>query len=174
VASAVVYHAATGTWSTVSSAMQIARAYETATSLADGRVLLVGGASTGVSGLFGAPDATDTASAEVFDPSTSRFTSAGSLPGGGRVDHVAARLPNGDVLVAGGMDNTDTAHAEAYLYHPATNTWSATGSMAAPRAYATATALSSGSVLIAGGEQAIHAGLNGFEQNLSSAELYTG
>ena len=154
--------------------MQTARAYETATSLAGGRVLLAGGASTGLSGLFSAPDATNTASAEVFDPSTGRFTSAGSLPGGGRVDHVAALLPNGDVLVAGGTDGTDTAHADAYLYDPATNAWSATGSMAVPRAYATATVLSSGSVLIAGGEQALPEGLNGFEVNLSSAELYAG
>jgi hypothetical protein len=173
VSSAVVYHVATNTWSTVAGAMQTARAYETATRLADGRVLFAGGASTGLSGLFSAPDATDTASAEVFDASTGRFTSAGSLPGGGRVDHAAALLPSGDVLVAGGMDGTDTAHADAYLYDPATNTWSATGSMAAPRAFATATALSSGSILIAGGEQAIPAGLNGFEVNLSSAELYT-
>jgi N-acetylneuraminic acid mutarotase len=174
VGSAVVYDAATNTWSAVTGAMQTSRAYETATSLAGGRVLLVGGASTGLSGLFSAPDATDTASAEVFDPSTGRFTSAGSLPGGGRVDHVAALLPNGDVLVAGGMDDTDTVHADAYLYDPASNTWSARGSMAVPRAYATATALSSGSVLIAGGNQALPTGLNGFETTLSSAELYTG
>jgi Galactose oxidase, central domain/Kelch motif len=174
VASAVVYHAASGTWSTLSGAMQTARADATATSLADGRVLLAGGAGTGLSGLFSAPDATATATAEVFDPSTGRFTAAGSLPGGGRVDHVAALLPGGDVLVAGGMDGTDTAHADACLYDPATNSWSATGSMAAARAYATATVLSGGAVLIAGGEQSLPEGLNGFEANLSSAELYTG
>ncbi|HXA30008.1 MAG TPA: kelch repeat-containing protein [Candidatus Angelobacter sp.] len=174
VASAVVYHVATGTWSTLPGAMQTARAYETATTLTGGRVLLAGGAATGLSGLFSAPDATDTATAELFDPSTGRFTSAGSIPGGGRVDHAAALLPNGSVLIAGGMDSTDTAHADAYLYDPATNAWTATGSLATPRAYATATTLSSGSVLIAGGEQALPQGLNGFEVNLSSAELYTG
>jgi len=174
VSSAVVYHAATGTWTTLASAMQTARAYATATSLADGRVLFAGGAATGVSGLFSAPDATDTASAETFDAATGRFTAAGSMPGGGRVDHVAALLPDGDVLVAGGMDGTDTALAGACLYDPASNTWSATSSMSTPRAYATATVLPTGSVLLAGGEDALPEGLNNFEANLSSAELYTG
>lgn len=171
---AVVYDVASGTWSTPPGTMQTARAYATATSLADGRVLFAGGAGTGLSGLFSAPDATDTATAEIFDPSTGRFTAAGSLPGGGRVDHVAALLPDGRVLVAGGMDSSDTVHADACLYDPASNTWSATGSMAAPRAYATATPLGNGSILIAGGEQALPGGLNNFEANLSSAELYTG
>jgi hypothetical protein len=46
--------------------------------------------------------------------------------------------------------------------------------MGTPRAYATATVLSGGAVLVAGGEQALPAGLNAFTPNLSSAELYAG
>ena len=171
--SAVVYHVASATWTTLTSTMQTARAYPTATVLADGRVLFVAGAGTGLSGLDAAPDATDTATAEIFNPTTSTFAAAASLPGNARVDHLAALLPSGKVLVAGGMNSQDTVLADAFLYDPATNAWTSTGSLSVPRAFAAATVLANGRVLVVGGMQALPIGINGFEQNLSSAELYT-
>lgn len=63
-----------------------------------------------------------------------------------RVDHTATLLPNGKVLIAGGI-----SRATAELYDPATGTFSATGSMATPRGLHTATLLPNGKVLITGG-----------------------
>jgi hypothetical protein len=68
------------------------------------------------------------------------------------------------VLIAGGLDNTLNLVASAELYDPAAGTFAATGSMAAAREFHTATLLSNGMVLIAGG-----LGTSGY---LAGAELY--
>ena len=72
-----------------------------------------------------------------------------------RAGSSATLLPNGLVLVAGGIDADDErsqkALRSAELYDPASGTWRATGSMASPRTMHTATLLSSGLVLVAGG-----------------------
>ena len=73
-------------------------------------------------------------------------------------------LPNGKVLVAGGVDIDGHALASAELYDPASGTWTATGSLATARDDHTATLLPNGKVLVAGGWQ-----LTGI---LASAELY--
>jgi hypothetical protein len=74
-----------------------------------------------------------------------------------RALHSATVLPNGKVLIAGGRihghqdyrgEVTDTAE----LFDPLTATFSATGRMAAARAWHTATLLPTGKVLIVGGE----------------------
>ena len=44
--------------------------------------------------------------------------------------HTATLLPNGKVLVAGGIDISGSASASAELYDPASGTWTATGSLA--------------------------------------------
>jgi hypothetical protein len=46
----------------------------------------------------------------------------------GRVDFTLTLLSNGKVLAAGGADN-GTALSSAELYNPASETWTATGSM---------------------------------------------
>ena len=75
----------------------------------------------------------------------------------------ATLLPNGSVLVAGGIDNNETPLSSAELYDPTSGAFTAIGSMAVGRACHSATLLPSGKVLIAGG-----AGRTA----LSSAELY--
>jgi N-acetylneuraminic acid mutarotase len=75
----------------------------------------------------------------------------------------ATVLGNGNVLVAGGLDNNNVPLASAELYHPDTNTWSSAGSMTSPRRQQGATLLSSGKVLVATGDN------NG---SLPSADLY--
>jgi len=75
-----------------------------------------------------------------------------------------AKLTNGKVLAAGGVDNSNNVLSSAELY--STNgKWTLTGSMANPRAYSPAVVLTNGKVLVAGGY-----GTGG--TLLNSAELY--
>ncbi|QAT84912.1 branched-chain amino acid ABC transporter2C amino acid-binding protein [Corallococcus coralloides] len=83
----------------------------------------------------------------------------------------ATLLPNGRVLVAGGAIDIpplirNLAPLEtAEIFNPTSGTWSATGSMAAPRFNHTATLLPNGKVLVAGGD-------GGNYPPLVTAELY--
>jgi len=77
--------------------------------------------------------------------------------------HRATLLPNGKVLVAGGVDTLGLL-ASAELYDPATGTFTPTGSMSTSRVVYTATLLPDGKVLVAGG-------CNSY-CTLTSAELY--
>src|SRR5213594_4181884 len=77
------------------------------------------------------------------------WTATGSL-GTARYGHTATLLPNGKVLVAGGVGPSgDLASAE--LYDPASGTWTATGSLNDARDFHTATLVPNGKVLVAGG-----------------------
>ena len=76
-----------------------------------------------------------------------------------RAHHTATLLPNGKILVTGGMGGAVLSSSE--LYEPATETWTPTGSMTVARTGHTATLLPNGKVLVTGGFGA-----------LASAELY--
>ena len=65
--------------------------------------------------------------------------------------HTATLLPNGKVLVAGGLSNVAYFSKTAELYDPATGQWTLTGSMATDRFFHTATLLINGKVLVTGG-----------------------
>ena len=68
--------------------------------------------------------------------------------------HTATLLPNGKVLVAGGVGINELVLASAELYDPASGTWTATGSLGTAREFHTATLLPNGNVLVAGGDGA--------------------
>lgn len=92
-----------------------------------------------------------------------------------RQNHTATLLPDGTVLVAGGNGSQYVPGmgwflpiASAELYHPATGTWSQTGSLAIAREGATATLLKDGQVLVAGGVDCTPSSCT----NVAGAELY--
>src|SRR5690348_7544346 len=92
--------------------------------------------------------------APAASPALSLATVGFSLTGdmvAGRSDHIALRLLDGRVLVAGGRSDGRTGLATAELYDPATGTWAATGSMTTGRFAHTAVLLADGRVLVMGG-----------------------
>ncbi|MDH4333952.1 MAG: hypothetical protein OEW24_01625 [Chloroflexota bacterium] len=135
-------------WSATGS-MAVTRYAPAAVVLPDGRVLVVGGrADIGC--------AADPVEAELYDPDTGTWTSAGSLAVARGDSARAVLLQDGRVLVVGGQDQPS-----AELYDPATGGWTAAGVMAAPRgAAAGAVSLLDGRVLVLRGNQ------------LASADLY--
>jgi hypothetical protein len=144
-----------GTWTTTGS-LKTARTAHTASLLANGQVLVVGGENT--SGSF-------LTSAELYNPATGKWAATGSTATP-RIDHTATVLANGEVLVAGGYLGLDSQYkaiytATAELYDPVTELWKQTGSMTVPRGLHSATLLRNGQVLVAGGTDAT-----------TSAELY--
>lgn len=165
----------TGTWSPAPS-MAVPRAYQTATLLPNGKVLVVGGRGLLSASATWQPPGSAISSAELYDPKTRLWSSAGTL-NAPRYGHTATLLRNGKVLVAGGnsiLPNAsfpagDESLSSAELYDPHSNSWSLAASMHTARASHTATLLADGRVLVAGG--IVSSAANpGFV--LNSAELY--
>jgi len=149
VASAEKYNPFTNTWSSAG-ALATPRTTQTATLLANGKVLVAGGNNNFY-----------LASTELYDPASNAWSAAAPMATA-RTMHTATLLPNGKVLVAGGNNNFYLASAE--LYDPATNVWSPAASMAMARTNAKAMLLGNGKVLVIGGVNGA-----GF---VTSAELY--
>lgn len=147
--SAELYNPGSGTWRRTGS-MHEGREFFTASLLDNGQVLAAGG--------FNSCDdsfCTDLATAEVYDSASGRWTETGamSMP---REQQVAAVLPDGRVLVAGGLiapggGAGNTRLRETEVYDPASGTWRRSAPMAVPHYGGTATVLTNGWVLVAGG-----------------------
>lgn len=144
---------------TLTGAMSTERSLHTATLLADGRVLVVGGVNA-------AGETLD--SAEIYDPGSGEFTLIGGILGTARFGSAAARLLDGRVLIVGGEDSTHTSITSVEIFDPSTNIFSSTGSLGTSRLNPTVTLLeSTGSVLVVGGYEGTSDGTP-----LASAELY--
>jgi hypothetical protein len=107
------------------------------------------------------------ASAELFNPATHTWMATKSMSQK-RYGHSLIRLQNGQVLTAGGNSASwggCNVLSSAEIYDPTAGKWTATGAMITGQDGYTATLLSNGKVLIAGGGNC-----NGL---LSTAELYT-
>ena len=114
--------------------MGVGRYSHRATILQDGRVLITGGTV--------GPKLTVTQTAELYDPYSGSFTPVGDMirP---RANHSAILLLTGKVFIIGG------GVADAEIFDPATNTFTAAGSTSS-KSVSTATLLASGRVLVTG------------------------
>ena len=172
-ASAELYDPVAGTF-TATGSMTAARSGHTATFLFNGKVLIAGG-EVGDSGMGGRP------SAELYDPTFGTFTTVGAATAA-KPEHTATLLPNGNVLIAGGVgfyggDEVGTlfSFASAQLFDPSSGQLAATGSMTATRCGHGALLLPNGKVLIVGGGQLNDISNGEFSNGLvalASAELY--
>jgi hypothetical protein len=142
--------------------MNAVRAKQTATLMANGKVLIAGGA-----------DASDKAqnSVEVYDPATGKFANVAPM-NSHRKEQDAVLLTNGTVLVVGGVDASGQVLANAEIFDPTTNRFTLTtaafpgtgGNMSTGRYENSATLLNDGRVLLAGGSDS--------RTILNTAELY--
>jgi len=145
--SAEVFDAKTGTFTPVND-MSDDRAREAAAPIPDGRVLVAGGAA--------GPNAAALQTAEIFDPVTDSFSSAGvGAMETARRAPVAAPLSDGRVLIAGGSngDFGENYLSSAEVFDPSTSSFSSAGigPMGVARTGAIAAPLPDGRLLVAGG-----------------------
>jgi hypothetical protein len=140
-------------------AMSIGRTDCAATLLGNGQVLIAGGFQL-------LPDFSGSvlATAEIYDPATGLFSLTGTMMSA-RQGPTSTLLPNGEVLIAGGVDNDGNVLDTAELYDPTTGQFNLAGQMTTSRYGHLAALLGDGDVLIAGG-------VDNAGSSLSSAELY--
>ena len=116
-----------------------ARANAACTLLADGRAFIAGGTD----------GTTAMASAEIFDPSTNLWSSAGQM-NLGRYGHTATLTPGGAVLLVGGKTAAGvTAQVEAF--RPANGAFTTLGAMSSARTDYAVVVIDQHRTLIAGG-----------------------
>jgi hypothetical protein len=146
---------------TAAGTMARARSGHSATLLDDGRVLVAGGTSVAFAG-----GTSPTSTAEIYDSATGKWTAARSM-NHPRFEHSATLLADGRVLVAGGLSSSGTTRAtsSAEIFDPGTGRWTPVAAMKVPRWVHSATLLSDGRVLVAGG-------LSTTETPVASSEVY--
>ena len=160
--------------------MSVPRALHSATLLASGEVLVVGGLNTAgatlsplmsvrFDALFPGGMQFDlhsvTSSVERYDPTRQMWLSAAPLRIS-RWSHAALVLRSGLVMIAGGSNGTTLRSVE--IYDANSNRWSAAADLKTPRFAHTATLLGSGEVLVTGGNNLQPSG----GEVLDSVELF--
>lgn len=134
-------------------ALQVARSNHSATLLADGKTILFIGGDSGSAN----------ATAELFDTTTGHTVgSTISLGAFALSGQIAALMPDGNVIVAGGT--TTNAVSTARLYDAMTNTFVSAGAMTTARTAFAASRTNDGHVIVVGGINSAA---------VATAELYT-
>jgi hypothetical protein len=138
-----LWNPTSGTWSS-GPPLTIARYLYASVALPGGDFLVAGGCTeTGCTAT--------TAAAERYLYSSGAWTSAGSLSSP-RAEAMAAILPNGNALIAGGCDIASaTCTADVESYSTSGGGFTTLAPLPSPRGYAAATALPDGRILVTGG-----------------------
>ncbi len=157
--SAELYDPRTGIFTSAGSLISD-RAQHTATLLANGQVLIAGGWNGHAADAADDPP-WDPLFAELYDPASGNFTATSTMSTT-RIGHSAIRLPNGKILILGGIPNPQNLHQPvnpryAELYDPTAHTFSPVGNLTLSQTGYSATLLTNGKILIAGGEDQRHA-----------------
>ncbi|MGH9282089.1 MAG: Kelch repeat-containing protein, partial [Acidimicrobiales bacterium] len=166
--SAQVYDPVAGSWAPTAE-MPAVRAEHTATLLAEGKVLLVGGhGSVGrIAEALG--------DAVVYEPAGGGWTTVGNLMRTPRAAHTATLLEDGSVLIVGGSLQKEHGGGGrptplVELYDPEVNRFEPGPPLRTPRLAHTATLLEDHRVLVVGGVEAEDSTRG--VHSVSSAELY--
>jgi hypothetical protein len=135
--------------------------------LNDGTVLVAGGEGLGNTPVL--------ATAQLYDPNSQSFKATGKMSTA-RTYFGEAKLPDGRVLIAGGINESAAALDTAEIFDPKTGTFTPTATpMTVARTFPSTATLSDGRVLIVGGVNQIQSyslGLVMFFGGLTSAEIY--
>ncbi|HEY3912566.1 MAG TPA: kelch repeat-containing protein [Stellaceae bacterium] len=149
--------------------MHTPRMDATATLLPNGKVLIAGGNEARY--ITDPNSVRPLKTAELYDPATNTFADTSSPMVAARFLATATLLPNGKVLIAGGVGEHGQVLDSTELYDPATDSFTASSPMRGARDGATAAVLPDSQVLIVGGQATVtpvapvHV--------LSSTDLYT-
>jgi subtilisin-like proprotein convertase family protein len=138
------FDAQAGTWSENPTPMLSPRLEHTATRLADGRILVVGGRSTSLA----------LASAELYNPASGQWTATNNSLANARFGHTATLLPNGRVLIVGGENGSGvypSVLSSCELFDPATGGFTAAGVLPVLLRGHSAVLLPDGRVLVSAG-----------------------
>jgi hypothetical protein len=164
-ATAELYDPKTGEFTPTASPMATGISNQSATLLTNGTVLIAGGGATG----------------ELFDPISDTFTATANM-GTYASFLTATLLQDGRVLLAGGglpngfcsRSACSRSVSSAMLFEASSASFSATGQMSTGRASHTASLLTDGKVLIAGGLHFFPSGYPSMDSadSLDSAELF--
>lgn len=144
-ASAEIYDPLTGMFSYTANALSVARQSYGISTLADGRVLITGGNTSGNS-----LNGTGVGAVDLYDPASNAFSAAAPM-NFGRSLHAQVTLADGRVVVVGGARN------DAEIYDPASNSWTvASGTLPTTLKDMKAFELHDGRVFIAGGQDVVN------------------
>ena len=154
-----------GTWASAGT-MNRMRLAHSATLMADGRVLVVGGSTN-----LGATGGTLN-KAEIYDPATNSWSETGDLSLA-RSNHTATVLPDGRVVILGGRVPSGNGQgwqvsADAEAFNSLTGSWQSLAAAPTARSQHTAVLLPNGTILVVGG----FTGDQGSGQSIAATEVY--
>ncbi len=161
---AEIFDPVTNLWSDAP-AMTIKRVGHTATRLNDGRVLVVGGCFSNLA---------CTNTVEIYNPLTNSWTYFNDLSLPAMKNHAAALLPDGTVMVTGGVNlgTSLTYLSSVYVFNPVGNSWTIKPSMNSTRSEHFMAVRRDGVVMVVGGYKSMKIGDLTFHNYIQTTELY--